>query len=68
MLTTEKIEKYREDRRLNGLFNFKINKKERAEFNNLAKKKGISASECLRILIHEAIKEEKKEKQKNGDT
>lgn len=61
MLTAEKIEKYKEDRRLNGLINFKINKKERAEFNNLAKKKGISVSEFLRILIYEAIKEEKKE-------
>ncbi len=61
MLTAEKIEKYKEERSLNVLINFRINKNERVEINSLAKKKGISVSELLRILINECIKEDKRE-------
>ena len=62
MLTTEKIEEYKADRRLNALINFTINKKEKEKLKDLAKRKGISMSELLRMLINECIKEETKER------
>lgn len=58
MLTIEKIKEYKEGRSLNTLINFTINKKEKVKLKALAKKKGISMSELLRILISECIKGE----------
>lgn len=67
MLTIEKIKEYKADRRLNTYINFTINKKEKEKLKALAKKKGISMSELLRMLISECMKEEIIEQKRNGD-
>ncbi|GAJ06515.1 unnamed protein product [marine sediment metagenome] len=67
MLTIEKIKEYKADRRLNSYINFTINKKEKEKLKDLAKKKGISMSELLRMLISECMKEEIIKQKRNGD-
>jgi len=57
MLTTEKIRGYKEKRK-SVLINFKIKEKKRKELKDLAKKKGLSMSELIRILIYECIEED----------
>ena len=59
MLTTEKIKKYREGRKLTVLINFKIIRKERDDFKEIAKKRGVSMSELIRMLIYECIEDDK---------
>jgi len=63
MLSNEKIEEYKEVKRLDFSLNFLINKTDKIKLSKIAKKKGLNTSELLRILIKEFIKEQKK----NGD-
>lgn len=61
MLSNEKIEQYKELKKLDFSLNFKINKADKNKMDKIAKKKGLTTSELLRILIREFIKEQKKE-------
>ena len=58
MLTIEKIKGYKEDNRLTARITFTTNKKGKEKLKALAKKKGISMSGLLRMLINECMKEE----------
>ena len=60
MLSNEKIEQYKELKKLDFNLNFLINKTDKNKLEQIAEKKGITTSELLRILIKEFIKEQKK--------
>lgn len=60
MLSNEKIEQYKELKKLDFSLNFLINKTDKNKLDKIAEKKGITTSELLRILIKEFIKEQKK--------
>lgn len=59
MLSNEKIEQYKELKKLDFQLNFLINKADKNKLEMIAKKKGVTISELLRILIKEFIKEQK---------
>lgn len=59
MLSNEKIEQYKELKKLDFSLNFLINRTDKNKLEKIAKKKGITTSELLRILIKEFIKEQK---------
>ena len=61
MLSNEKIEQYKELKKLDFQLNFLINRADKNKLEKIAKKKGITISELLRILIKEFIKEQEKE-------
>ncbi len=60
MLSNEKIEQYKELKKLDFNLNFLVNKTDKNKLEKIAKKKEITTSELLRILIKEFIKEQKK--------
>lgn len=60
MLSNQKIEEYKKNKRLDFQFNFLIKESDKRELDKIADKKDISTSELLRILIKEFIKEQKK--------
>lgn len=61
MLSNEKIEQYKELKKLDFQLNFLINRTDKNKLEKIAKKKGVTISELLRILIKEFIKEQKKD-------
>lgn len=58
MLTTEMIKEYKEERN-SARINFKIKERKRKELKDLAKRKDISMSALIRMLIYECLEEDK---------
>ena len=56
MLTDEKIEKYKQDKRLDFQFNILFKRSAKKKLDKIAKEKGITTSELVRLLIYEFIK------------
>lgn len=60
MLTNKKIEEYKKKKASSIQLNFEIKRADKEELYQIADKKGIYASEILRLLVKEFIKEQRK--------
>ena len=60
MLSNKIIEEYKKKKASNIQLNFEIKRADKEELYQIADKKGIYASEILRLLVKEFIKEQKK--------
>ena len=58
MLSNKKIEEYRKNKKFDFQLNFLIKKSDKRNLDEVAKKKGITTSELLRLLIREYIKQQ----------
>lgn len=60
MLSDIKIEEYKKKKASNIQLNFEIKRSDKEDLYHIADKKGLYASELLRMLVKEYIKEQKK--------
>ncbi|KKN61173.1 hypothetical protein LCGC14_0524680 [marine sediment metagenome] len=60
MLSNQKIEEFKKNKRSNCQINFLIKKSDKGKLDSIADKKNIYTSELLRLLITEFINEQEK--------